>query len=211
MQNNQKLNYNKHCNSLLQDIIEGYPQKSQDILLHACCAPCSSAVLFKLKDVFKITLFFYNPNIDTSGEYKKREQELKKLAVDMHRDYGATIDVIASPYTPEEFYCIAKGKETCPEGGRRCKDCYKLRIKRTADEANESGFKYFCSTLSLSPLKNAGLLNTIGFENQTQKALWLPSDFKKENGYLKSIELSKKYELYRQDYCGCSFSKPENM
>ena len=172
------------------------------LLMHACCAPCSSACLERLKDFFDITVYYYNPNIDSVEEYAKRSAEQERLC------NALGVDFVAESYAPEEFYAVAKGLEDAPEGGARCEKCFYLRLKKTAEKAEEKGFEYFTTTLTLSPLKNAALLNEIGERIASETGVtWLPSDFKKKGGYLRSIELSKEYGLYRQNYCGCIFSK----
>lgn len=176
------------------------------LLLHACCAPCSSYVLEYLSAHFDITLLFYNPNISPKEEYDFRAKELQRLIGEMPLPAG--IKIITEEYAPEEFYQIAKGLEDLAEGGERCKKCYELRLSRTADLAKKLGFDYFTTTLSISPYKNAEWLNTIG-ENLANAVgiKYLFSDFKKKNGYKRSCELSEQYDLYRQNYCGCEFSK----
>ncbi|MGP1438476.1 MAG: epoxyqueuosine reductase QueH [Treponema sp.] len=202
----------------MQKISEKANGKS--LLLHACCAPCSSSVLMRLSSFFRLTIFYYNPNIDTKEEYEKREEELERL-ISIYNDRKvsfAPINLISSPYNNEEFKTIAKGFEDCKEGGERCARCYRLRLSKTYEKAKTEGFSFFCSTLSVSPYKNASFINSIGFalnENVDtmevlEKAsfpLYLPNDFKKRNGYLDSINISKELSLYRQDYCGCEFSK----
>lgn len=180
-------------------------EKKPRLLLHACCAPCASAVLEKLKDYFEITLFFYNPNISPESEFNARLKELEKLIELM--DYK-DIKIIAPKYESEEFFDIAKGRELYPEGHRRCKDCYKLRLKKTFVYARENNFQYVSTTLSISPHKNSKWLNEIGLSLEKEFGIkYLVSDFKKENGYKRSCELSEQFGLYRQDYCGCIFSK----
>ncbi len=172
------------------------------LMLHACCAPCSSSCLERLKDSFAVTVLFYNPNIEEE-EYFKRKQELLRLI----KETGWA-DFCDCDYDPAPFYLAAKGLEDCPEGGKRCAACFKLRLEKCAKTASEKGYDYFSTTLTLSPLKDADLINGIGFslaENYGVK--WLPCDFKKRNGYLRSLQLSKKYSLYRQNYCGCVFSR----
>ena len=171
------------------------------LLLHCCCAPCSSACLERLKDHFDITVLFYNPNIE-DGEYERRKRELIRLI-----ESTGWAKIYDCDHDTSEFYDAVKGLENCPEGGERCEKCFRLRLEKTARIAESSGFDYFTTTLTLSPLKDAEKLNAIGEELGGEK--WLHSDFKKRNGYLRSIELSKEYELYRQDYCGCIFSKRE--
>lgn len=177
------------------------------LLLHACCAPCSSGVLPVLAEHFKITLFFYNPNISPESEYDYRLKELYRLIEEM----GYTdIDIAAPEYNEDEFFNIAKGREDLPEGGARCKDCYRLRLEATAEYALENGFDYFTTTLTVSPYKNAQYLNDIGREaGDIYGVKYLVSDFKKKEGYKLSCENSKKYGLYRQIYCGCVYSKAQ--
>ena len=176
------------------------------LLLHACCAPCSSYVLEYLSKHFDITLLFYNPNISPEKEYYFRDAELKRLIGEMPLPSG--ISVITEKYEPQEFYDMAKGLEELAEGGERCKRCYRLRLSRTAKIASERNFDYFTTTLSISPYKNAEWLNTIGRDvGDAYGVKYLYSDFKKKNGYKRSCELSTEYNLYRQNYCGCEFSK----
>lgn len=197
-----KKNYNKECNELVTSFSE-----KKSLLLHVCCAPCSSSVLLRLKDFFTITLFFYNPNIFPQVEYLKRKEELITLLEHYQRDVSLFCTVIDADYNHDEFLTVAKDYATEKEGGLRCKFCYELRIKKTFELASSMQYDYFCTTLSISPLKNAMLINEIGFSLQNSTTKWLPSDFKKQNGFLRSIELSKTYNLYRQDTCGCEFSK----
>lgn len=197
----------------LQKALEAIIEKNEkagikpSLLLHACCAPCSSYCIDYLNRHFDITLFFYNPNIHPAEEYTYRASELKRLV----REMGLSIPVIEAENDTESFYALAKGKENVREGGARCFDCYRLRLEKTAALAKEKGFDYFTTTLSISPLKNAAKLREIGLELEEKYGIKnLPSDFKKKEGYKKSIELSKKYNLYRQNYCGCEFSKRES-
>ena len=184
-------------------------QEGSSLLLHACCAPCSSAVLERLGNFFQITIFYYNPNIDEEAEYQKRIVELKRLIASFPVKYP--IKLIEGKYEPEKFQEIAKGLEREPERGKRCYLCYQLRLEETARVADQLGFENFCTTLTLSPYKNSIWLNEIGERLGTQyQANYLYSDFKKKNGYHRSIELSKEYQLYRQDYCGCIYSKRES-
>ena len=176
------------------------------LLLHACCAPCSSYVLEYLVEHFAITLFFYNPNIDPVEEYRFREKELLRLVEQM--GLSSKISVITEEYRPKEFYSIAKGLEDLPEGGSRCAACYRLRLRKSAEIAHARGCDYYTTTLSISPYKNAEWLNTIGEEEGVRAGVaWLFSDFKKRGGYKRSCELSAEYGLYRQNYCGCIYSK----
>ncbi len=180
--------------------------EGKTLLLHVCCAPCSSAVLERLGDIFKITIFFYNPNIDTLEEYNKRLDELKKFLKSFKTKY--TVDLIAANHHPEDFKKIAYGLENEPERGKRCYKCYNLRLTETVKIAKERNFDYFATSLTLSPYKNSTWLNEIGKNlGSIYQVNYLYSDFKKKNGYKRSIELSKEYNLYRQDYCGCIFSK----
>jgi predicted adenine nucleotide alpha hydrolase (AANH) superfamily ATPase len=175
------------------------------LLLHACCAPCSSGVLPVLVEHFKITIFFHNPNISPESEYNYRLEELKRLVGEMGY---SDIEIVEPEYKEEEFLAIAKGREDLPEGGARCKDCYRLRLSATAEYAKEKGFDYFTTTLTVSPYKNAEYLNEIGRELSDEYGVkYLLSDFKKKEGYKRSCENSKKYGLYRQIYCGCVYSK----
>ncbi len=176
------------------------------LLLHACCAPCSSYVLEYLAKYFRITLFFYNPNIAPEEEYRFRLEELRRLVREM--GLADDVSVLEGSYAPERFLALAKGLETLPEGGSRCSLCYRLRLSEAARVAAEGGFDYFCTTLSISPYKNAAWLNEIGQEEGARHGVkYLVSDFKKKNGYKRSCELSEQYGLYRQDYCGCVYSK----
>ncbi|MEZ3478541.1 MAG: epoxyqueuosine reductase QueH [Lachnospiraceae bacterium] len=180
------------------------------LLLHSCCAPCSSSVLEYLRRYFEITVFYYNPNISMEAEYQKRVEEQKRLinAYNQLPDSGYPIAVIEGDYEPEVFYVAAKGLEQCPEGGERCFACYELRLGKTAALAKKQAYDYFATTLTISPLKNAAKLNEIGERlAERYQISWLPSDFKKKNGYKRSIELSAEYGLYRQNYCGCVYSK----
>lgn len=189
----------------LEKIIEQNKKEGTkpSLLLHACCAPCSSYCIEYLHKYFDITLFFYNPNIFPAEEYAHRVNELKRLVTEM----GLSIPVLEAENDTESFYALAKGRENIREGGARCFDCYRLRLKKTAQLAKEKGFDYFTTTLSVSPLKNSKKLREIGLELEGEYGVKnLPSDFKKKEGYKRSIELSKKYNLYRQNYCGCEYS-----
>ena len=174
------------------------------LLLHACCAPCSSAVLENLSDYFDITLFFYNPNISPEEEFVFRLDELKRLVPEM----GLSAEVVSPLYDNEEFESVIKGLETLPEGGKRCKVCYALRLEKSVLFAKENAFDYVTTTLSISPYKNAAWLNEIGQElSEKYGVKYLVSDFKKGDGYKRSCALSEKYNLYRKKYCGCIDSK----
>ncbi len=210
-----KLNYQKE----MERIINGFDE-SPTLFLHSCCAPCSSYVLAYLRQYFRITVFYYNPNIYPEEEFYKRVKEQERLIAELNRDRFVInmendkaldkvndIDFVLGRYNPEEFFEIAKGLEKCPEGGERCFKCYEQRLRQAAVKARELGYDYFTTTLSISPLKNADKLNEIG--NLVAKEIGikhLPADFKKREGYKYSIELSKKYGLYRQNYCGCVYS-----
>ena len=223
-------NYQKE----LDKIIEGTGEGATDVpalFLHSCCAPCSSYVLEYLRKYFRITVFYYNPNISMEEEYRKRAAEQKRLIAAyneaLSKEYihggntqdviiqdkevqGYPIEIIEGDYEPECFYEIARGLEHCLEGGERCFACYGLRLRETAKRALAGKYDYFATTLSISPLKNAVKLNEIGERLAEEYGIrWLPSDFKKKGGYQRSIELSREYDLYRQDYCGCVYSRDE--
>ena len=229
-----KINYSKE----LEKRIEEFQKKNEvpKLLLHACCAPCSSHCLEYLREFFDVTVFFYNPNITESEEYHKRVLEEKRLIeaynkqVDeqdfegMHSDeHARKIGIIEGEYDPKEYLDAVRGYEDIPEGGERCRKCFELRLRKTAEIAAKEGFEYFTTTLTISPLKNADVLNEVGVqaaeyvngkkasdgEMPGREIVFLPSDFKKKEGYKRSIELSQKFGLYRQDYCGCGFSKAE--
>lgn len=240
---NRVRNYQKELDQLIERI-GAAKECPPTLFLHSCCAPCSSYVLEYLRQYFRITVFYFNPNITEDAEYRKRVAEQKRLiaayneeltrVVSINPDsvvelYAGSvqntgtvhgvdrqqaestaywIDVIEGDYEPQRFFDMAKGLEQCPEGGGRCFACYELRLRETAKLAREGGYDYFTTTLSISPLKNAAKLNEIGEKlAQEYGAVWLPSDFKKREGYKRSIELSKEYGLYRQDYCGCVYSR----
>ena len=192
---------------LLEEILkkECGGEKKPSLLLHACCAPCSSYVLEYLATHFDINIFFYNPHISPEEEYRFREEELRRLVSEM--GLSDRVAILSGRYDPKEFEAIATGMEHLPEGGSRCAACYRLRLRESARVAAEGGFDYYTTTLSISPYKNAEWLNTIGKEEgEAAGVAYLPSDFKKKNGYKRSTELSKEHGLYRQDYCGCVFS-----
>ena len=176
------------------------------LLLHSCCAPCSSAVLERLNAAFDIGVFYYNPNIAPAGEFEHRVQEQIRLAEAL--PHAGRLEVIRGAYDPERFYEAVRGHEDDPEGGARCEICFRLRLRETALLAAQRGDDYFTTTLSISPLKDVQLLNAIGKALSAEVGVpWLPADFKKKNGYKRSCELSEQYGLYRQDYCGCVFSR----
>ena len=194
------MNYDLMMTEMMKNINEG-----DTLLLHACCAPCSSAVLERLGNFFSMKILYYNPNITDKKEYDKRLEEINTFVSNFKVKYP--IEVIPGRYDPKEFFDIARGLEDAPERGERCYKCYKLRLEETAKMASDLGIKYFTTTLSLSPYKNSKWINEIG-EDLSKKydSLFLYSDFKKKNGYKRSIELSFEYNLYRQDYCGCVYS-----
>jgi len=194
-----KINYDK----VLEDIISKLNYRPK-LLLHSCCGPCSSYVISYLKDFFDITILYYNPNIEPREEYEKRLEEQIKLINKLDIPYVKLLDI---DYDNEVYRNYVKGYENEVEGGSRCHLCYELRLKKTYDIAKENNFEYFGTTLTVSPYKNAKVLNEIGESLESDGLKWLYSDFKKKDGYKKSIELSEKYDLYRQDYCGCLFSK----
>lgn len=199
-------NYQKQLEEVLQKESGHRPK----LLLHTCCAPCSSYCLEYLLSHFEITVFYYNPNITEEAEYRHRAAEQQRLIEALGCDIGRHAAFAEGPYEPQRFLEAAKGLEKCPEGGERCERCFRLRLETAAEYAAKNGFDYFTTSLTISPLKNAPLLNTIGKEMGERYGIaFLPSDFKKRGGYQRSIELSKKYDLYRQDYCGCAFSKAE--
>ena len=192
----------------LEAVIKENESKSRvpRLLLHSCCAPCSSYVLEYLSDYFEITVFYYNPNISPAEEYEKRAAEQQHLIRELPAKHP--IHLVVGAYEPERFYAVSRGLEQVPEGVERCFRCFRLRLEEAAKMAAEGGFDYFATTLTISPLKNAQKLNEIGEElSELYKVEHLPSDFKKKNGYKRSVELSALYGLYRQNYCGCVFSK----
>lgn len=210
----QVRNYQKELDKMLSKL-EKDNQLGKRLFLHSCCAPCSSYVLEYLRNYFQITVFYYNPNISMEDEYQKRVEEQKRL-IDAYNEQCKEhpklypIAVIEGDYEPQCFYDMAKGMEQCPEGTERCFACYELRLRKTAAYAKEGSYDYFATTLTISPLKNAKKLNEIGERLSEEYGIpWLVSDFKKRNGYKRSIELSAEYGLYRQDYCGCIYSKVE--
>ncbi len=205
MEIQNKINYQKWLiDTLSGDNAAGRVPK---ILLHACCAPCASTCLETLDRFAEITVFFYNPNITEKEEYDHRLEELFRLVKEMPFEHN--VSVMEGGYDPGTFFAMAEGLENEPERGRRCVGCYGLRLAKTAQEACDGGYDYFATTLTLSPLKPAAVINEIGagIAENIGGIKYLPSDFKKNNGYLRSIELSKEYGLYRQNYCGCVFSK----
>lgn len=198
-----KENYYKLCLEELKSF-----DKPKTILLHSCCAPCSSHVVLFLTNYFNITILYYNPNISPESEYLKRKAEQIRLIKSLNTKNK--LDYIDCDYDNDIYESKISGLENCPEGGNRCHICFHLRLSKTAKMAQELNYDYFCSTLTVSPHKNSQIINEIALEvSKEYNIKWLPSDFKKDEGYKKSIELSKKYNLYRQDYCGCIYSKRE--
>lgn len=203
-----KRNYQKELEKILKQQEE--KQWIPKLFLHSCCAPCSSYVLEYLSQYFQITVFYYNPNIYPEIEYLKRVEEQKKFIYDFQKNIPSHIDFLEGAYKKECFYEMAKGMEELPEGGERCFHCYELRLREAAYYAKKMNMDYFTTTLSISPLKNAEKLNEIGEQLAKEYGVnYLVSDFKKKNGYQRSIELSREYHMYRQDYCGCIFSMKE--
>ena len=199
------MNYDLLMEEQIKNMNEG-----STLLMHACCAPCSSACLERLGNYFDISILYYNPNITDKDEYLKRVEEIKKFISGFKTKYP--IKLIEGRYDPKEFFEIAKGLEDEPERGKRCFKCYRLRLEETAKVASEKEFDFFCTTLTLSPYKNAIWLNEIGEAlNNNYNSTYLYSDFKKKNGYKRSIELSKEFDLYRQDYCGCVYSLRDEL
>lgn len=197
------MNYQKELDKTLEKLTK--EERVPKLLLHSCCAPCSTYVLEYLSQYFEITVFYYNPNIYPESEYTKRIWEQQKLIDELPAKHP--ISFMAGPYDKERFYEMASGLEHVKEGGARCMKCYELRLREAAKIAKNAGFDYFTTTLSISPLKKAERLNEIGQRlGEEYEVEYLLSDFKKKNGYKRSIELSKIYGLYRQDYCGCEFS-----
>lgn len=197
------MNYQKELDKLIERLSK--EERVPKLLLHSCCAPCSSYVLEYLSNYFEITVFYYNPNIFPENEYTKRILEQQTLISDMKVKYP--VSFLAGNYDRDRFFQIAEGLEHLREGGERCFKCYELRLEEAAKIAQDAGFDYFTTTLSISPLKNADKLNEIGKRLADKYGVqYLQSDFKKKNGYKRSIELSSEYGLYRQDYCGCEYS-----
>ena len=212
-----KINYQKELEKIIASM-----QEPEKVFLHSCCAPCSSYCMEYLRRYFDVTVFYYNPNIMDEAEYRKRVAEQKRL-IDAYNRLSETvaetgtgtkevitlrkISFVEGKYDVGNYLQAVKGLEDAPEGGNRCDRCFELRLRETARMAKEMGMDYFTTTLTISPLKNAQLINEIGNRIGAEVGIaFLPSDFKKNNGYLRSIELSKEYDLYRQNYCGCDFS-----
>ena len=193
------VNYDK----LMTETVKGLGRKPT-LLLHSCCAPCSSYCIEELVKFFRLTVFYCNPNIDTDEEYEKRKNEQKRFIA----EFAPEVEFIGEEHESEEFYKAVKGLENEPEGGKRCRVCFALRLSKTAEKAKENGYEFFATTLTISPLKNAKVINEVGFElERTYGVKYLPTDFKKRGGYLRSTVLSQRYGIYRQNYCGCVFSR----
>ena len=196
---------NRNYQKELDRIIQKRGQKTPRVLLHSCCGPCSSAVLEYITQYFDVTLLWYNPNLYPKEEFDRRFRTQVELIEKM--GLADKVDILAEPWKSEDYYRRVKGLENEPEGGKRCAECFRLRLLETARLAKHYGYDYFCTTLTLSRHKDAVLINTIGEEIAKAVGVsWLPSDFKKRNGENRSIELSEQYGLYRQLYCGCEFS-----
>ena len=211
-----KLNYQKNLDDLLSSINNSISQGGQKpkLLLHACCGPCSSYVLEYLAKFFQITVLYYNPNIYPREEYERRLNELKALYKKFPPVLEGGVQLVEADYNPEEFYDavgVRKEPELAneKERGERCRRCYELRLRRSYDYALENKFDYFCTTLSISPFKDAEKINVIGMQlgDKGDSPRWLPSDFKKHGGFKRSLEISEEYGMYRQQYCGCVYSK----
>lgn len=199
------MNYQLELDKIINKINSSPSKNLPKLLIHSCCAPCSSYVLEYLSNYFAITIFYYNPNIYPEDEYRRRVKEQEDLIRAMNLKNSVLF--VEGDYEPRKYYDLVKGHEKDPEGGDRCFICYGMRLKEAAKAAKEGGYEYFTTTLTISPHKNAAKLNEIGEEVAAlYGVLFLPSDFKKRNGYKRSIELSKEYGLYRQDYCGCVYS-----
>ncbi len=192
----------------LEKTIKSLNGQRPKLLIHSCCAPCNSYVLKYLNEFFHIIIYFYNPNINISGEFEKRYNEQVRYV----NEGGFEVEVIKGHFDPKEFLEAIKGFEKAGEGSERCHKCYELRIKMASLKAKEINVDYYTTSLTISPMKNAQKLNELGYKYEEINGIkWLPSDFKKKGGYLESVKLSTEFGLYRQDYCGCSFSKGESI
>lgn len=195
-------------NKKMEETIDSLKGEKKTLLLHSCCAPCNSSVLKRLDDFFNIIVYFYNPNINIPGEFEKRFQEQKRFI----EESGINAQLIKGDFVPEDFLSAIKGFEKNGEGSSRCEKCFDLRFESAAKKAKELGVDYFTSSLTISPMKKPEILNHLGHKwSEIYEVPWLPSDFKKKGGYQCSVNLSKEFNLYRQDYCGCSFSKAESL
>ncbi len=198
-----KINYQRELDNLINQLTKEGQVPS--LLLHSCCAPCSSYCIEYLSQFFKVTVFYYNPNIYPDEEYLHRVEEQQRFIKAFPTKYP--VEFIEGDYDKNRFYDMAKGLENEPEKGARCHKCYDLRLRRTAEVAKEKGFDFFTTTLTISPMKDSQVLNEIGGNIGEELGIkWLPSDFKKKEGYKRSTEISKEYDMYRQDYCGCVYS-----
>ena len=205
MNSNQSINYDKKLEEIISSL-----ENTPKLLLHSCCAPCSSAVIERLTKYFDITILYYNPNIEPYDEYLKRKEEEIRFIKEFKTKNK--LDMIDCDYDNDKYHEVASGLEEAPEGGERCHKCYKLRLEYTAKKAKELNYDYFGTTLTVSPYKNSQVLNKIGEDLEKEYNIkYLYSDFKKKEGYKRSIELSKDYNLYRQNYCGCIYSKKNNI
>lgn len=201
-----KVNYQKDMEKVLAREMDRVPR----LLLHVCCAPCSSYVLEYLSAYFEITVFYYNPNIEPEAEYRFRAAEEQRFITEIAPEHP--IAYTEGDYDPAAFHEAVRGLEQEKEGGARCTECFRLRLDRAARACRDGGFDYFTTTLTISPLKDADRLNRLGQEAAAQYGVtWLPSDFKKRGGYVRSVELSRKHDLYRQDFCGCAYSRAESL
>lgn len=202
-----KINYQKKLDEIIAQ--NKREDRLPSLLLHSCCAPCSSYTIEYLSEYFNITVLYYNPNISPLEEYEKRKAEQIRLIDTMKTKNKVKFE--DCDYSGTDFEKIAEGYENCREGGERCFRCYRLRLEKTAQLAKDRGFDYFCTTLSISPLKNSQKINETGYALEKEYGVsWLPSDFKKREGYKRSIELSREYGLYRQNFCGCVYSRENN-
>ncbi len=203
-----KVNYQKELDNLIASLTKEGQVPS--LLLHSCCAPCSSYCIEYLSQFFNVTVFYYNPNIYPDEEYYHRVKEQQRFISQFPTKHP--VKFIEGDYDKDSFYAIAKGLEKEPEKGRRCQKCYDLRLRKTATVAKDIGFDYFTTTLTISPMKDSQVLNEIGINIGKELGVnWLPSDFKKKEGYKRSTEISKEYDMYRQDYCGCVYSYNERQ
>ncbi len=194
------INYDKQMLEIIKCL-----KSNEKLLLHSCCAPCSTSCIERLNNLIDLTVYYYNPNIDTEQEFLHRREEQIKYCKKQN------VKAIVEDYLQKDYLSAVIGFENELEGGKRCEKCFYLRLKKTAEKAKELGFNYIATTLTVSPLKNAKIINQIGFEIEKETGVkYLPTDFKKQGGYLRSIELSKQNNMYRQNYCGCIFSKPKD-
>lgn len=202
-----KINYDIEMNKIIEKL-----DRKPKLLIHSCCGPCSTAVLERLVKYFEIDILFFNPNLDSEYEFDKRVIEQKKVIAHMENKNSAKIGIVTVPYDHDEFLKIANGLEKEREGGKRCMRCYYLRLRKAGEYAKIHGYDYFTTTLSISPHKNSQVLNKMGIAlGEKIGVSYLMSDFKKKNGFKRSVEISEELHLYRQDYCGCEFSKIEAM